>query len=251
MSSISPFTPAHGAPQTARPSEAPPPQSSAPAPTSDGVFAMRGAGGETLQVDLATMMMMIGFRRAQNLDHQITNQVADIKDRNTNIESSTAVMNALRKVRSEGADLNGMTAMAGGRERKVLELAGNLGIRLEALGRRPGEAELDAARRGDFRCWKSIGIKVSSLPEGWRNSCIRDRIDDIYKDYGGKMNEWNARCDLNINKVQGHLDNLGSDAQMANNSLQNLMEKMNNSLKQVTKAIDTDSQAVQNTLRTV
>ena len=176
---------------------------------SGGVFTVFDAQGNSKQVDLGTLMMMLNLQRTENLDTQIAIKLSEIQDRNNLLKSMTELMAAMRKAKADGnGDQTPVTI--NGKTQPLWKWMDELGLtpaagRVEHIGKRPDNKD--------------------------------------------KAAEWDAKWDANINAIKARIDGLNNDSQMSNIQLQNLLEKRGNAFEMATKVMSTNNQSIQSVLR--
>lgn len=129
----------------------------------DGAFYITDKDGNTTEVDLGTLMMMLNLDRVSNLDRQLEAQLTEIQERNALLTELTEFMDSCRaaKANGQGPGFPGqMTAL------EYKEKLSEFGISCDAL-----PASVKPSKDEDKKTWEaqwdavisSIQSKISNL----------------------------------------------------------------------------------------
>lgn len=192
----------------------------------NGMFTITDANGNTMRVDLGTLMMMINLETTKNLDQQIALKLEEMQARNDLISTYTELMSACRKLKAEGKD--------------------------DGYGNK-------ASDNYDTQGKKAVPITINGVtknlcgPDSWCEELglADDWIDIISErdDSKDSEDEWDSKWDANIELISSKIDLLNNDSQMDNIELQNLLDKRNNAFEMATQVMNTNNDSVESTVR--
>lgn len=178
----------------------------------NGVFTITTSDGQVMQVDFGVMAMFIALRRTQVLDLQVDMKTREVLDLNEKLKLFNDIMGMFRKAVADGKGLNDEIVWRG-------EKTTPNKIRRKYNISLPTEKDGDSHPRG-------------CRPRGSNN-----------------INLWEKRWELNIHKLNGEIENLGTDQQELTNKMNDLIQKRNNSFKAASKFLSNNNQSLNNSIK--
>ncbi len=183
---------------------------------SNGMFTITDANGNSTEVDLGTLCMMVNLATVENLDQQIAVKLEEMQQRNDEIATLTEFMSQCRVYQSEGLD--------------------------------DGAPSADGT--GGVNDDQMITINGVTKPiqgeNGWAEEFGITWVDvDSNDDPDVQSEAWAA----NIDSISSQIDMLNNDSQMDNIELQNLMNKRNNAFEMATQVLNSNNESVSSVLR--
>ncbi len=182
-----------------------------------GMFTITDANGNSTEVDLGTLVMMINLETTENLDQQIALKLEEMQQRNDEIATMTEFMSQCRQRQASYADDGAANHIDGTSQNMTIN-----GITKPVQGEGSWSEE--------------FGI-------GWTDVIWHEKPN---KDEKAEMN---AAWDANIEAISGQIDMMNNDSQMDNIELQNLLDKRNNAFQMATQVLQSNNESVEATLR--
>ncbi len=215
----------------------------------DGNFIIFGPDGQPVQADLGTIMMMVNMKRTENLDKQVASQLDAIQKRNAIISAMT-----------EGIAKARQAMLEGGRDRtQDWWEAFGFGLTMDKSEAEEG-LYLKLCDMPPLYLTLSIDWGVGDQskyyiedPMTGKKICLREFAKNYNVPWvnadSADSKDRKAAWETNISSLKSRTDVLNTDSQMDNITLQNILEKRNNSFEMCTKVMQTNNSSVQSVLR--
>jgi hypothetical protein len=177
--------------------------------TNDGFFMVDGE-----KLDLGQLMMELQLDMTTEIDRQIADQMAEIKDRNTELQFMNDLLSNMRKFKAEGwNDEHG------------------------------AEQWMSFDLNGDGSIVHGGEEKFGTLADGQESRTMEDWFPEFgieWTEVSGSTATREKKWDANIEAVKGKIDSLNSESQLDMIRLQSLMDKRNQRYEQASNTLQKD-----------
>jgi hypothetical protein len=158
--------------------------------TNDGFFMVDGE-----KFDLGQLMMELQLDMTTQIDRQIADQMAEIKDRNEELSNLNDLLASMRKFKEEGKDDDTGTTVTIGEETKTMW-------------------------RGDDSWADEYGIEWTDINGGASSATQQKQWDANIEAVKGKIDSLNSESQLDMIRLQSLMDKRNQRYEQASNTLQ-------------------------------